>query len=62
MVTLDNKNLELAIQLRHELHEHPELSNNEVWTKKHLIDFIKEHTKLEIVELLVYRLIRESCS
>ncbi len=50
MRTLDNKNLELAIQLRHELHEHPELSNNEVWTKKRLIDFLKEHTELEIVD------------
>lgn len=45
-----SKNFELAIKLRHELHEHPELSNNEVWTKKHLIDFIKKHTKLKIVD------------
>jgi amidohydrolase len=48
--TLDNKNLELVKQLRHELHQHPELSNEEVWTKQHLIDFLKVHTKLEIID------------
>lgn len=47
---METKNLELSIQLRHELHEHPELSNHEVWTKKHLIDFIKKHTQLEIMD------------
>ncbi len=41
---MDKKNLELAIQLRHELHAHPELSYQEVWTKQHLINFIKKHT------------------
>jgi len=44
------KNYDLAVKLRHELHAHPELSNQEVWTKQHLIDFLKEHTKLEIVD------------
>lgn len=47
---MENKNFELAKQLRHELHEHPELSNNEVWTKQHLIDFLEKHTKLEIID------------
>jgi amidohydrolase len=47
---MDKKNLELAIKLRHELHRHPELSNHETWTKKYLIDFLKTHTKLEIVD------------
>ncbi|MFK2826599.1 amidohydrolase [Bacillus sp. B190/17] len=47
---MEKKNLELAIQLRHELHAHPELSNHEVWTKQRLIDFLKEHTNLEIVD------------
>src|SRR6476660_3691226 len=47
---MDKKNLELAKQLRHELHQHPELSNHEAWTKQHLIDFLKKHTKLEIVD------------
>ncbi|WP_284037641.1 amidohydrolase [Neobacillus sp. 114] len=47
---MEKKNLELAVQLRHELHAHPELSNYEVWTKQHLIDFLKANTKLEIVD------------
>ncbi|MBY0123555.1 M20 family metallopeptidase [Bacillus sp. S/N-304-OC-R1] len=47
---MEKKNLELAIQLRHELHAHPELSNHEVWTKQHLINFLKENTSLEIVD------------
>ncbi|MCC3357045.1 M20 metallopeptidase family protein [Bacillus sp. REN16] len=41
---MDKKNLALAIQLRHELHMHPELSYQEVWTKQHLINFLKKHT------------------
>ncbi|CAM5196741.1 Amidohydrolase OS=Ureibacillus acetophenoni OX=614649 GN=SAMN05877842_105133 PE=4 SV=1 [Ureibacillus acetophenoni] len=48
---MEKKNLELAIQLRHELHAHPELSYQEVWTKQHLMDFIKDHTtNLEIID------------
>jgi len=50
MYTLENKNLELIKELRHKLHQHPELSNKEVWTKHYLIDFLKGHTKLEIVD------------
>lgn len=44
------KNFELAKKLRHTLHQHPELSNEEVWTKKYLIDFLKAYTNLEIVD------------
>ncbi|MFD1030216.1 amidohydrolase [Metaplanococcus flavidus] len=47
---MESKNFELAKRLRHELHQHPELSNEEVWTKKHLIDFLKSNTELEIVD------------
>ena len=47
---MEKKNLDLVIQLRHELHAHPELSNHEVWTKQHLIDFLRANTKLEIVD------------
>lgn len=47
---MDARNLALATQLRHELHQHPELSNTEVWTKQHLIGFLKTHTRLEIVD------------
>lgn len=47
---METKNLNLTKQLRHELHQHPELSNQEVWTKQHLIDFLRMHTKLEIID------------
>lgn len=47
---MNNKNLKLAVKLRHELHENPEVSNEEVWTKKHLIEFLRENTKLEIID------------
>lgn len=47
---MDNKNFELAKQLRHQLHQHPELSNQESWTKNRLINFLKCHTKLEIID------------
>ena len=47
---MESKNFELAKQLRHELHRHPELSNEEVWTKQHLINFLKSNTELEIVD------------
>lgn len=40
--------LEKITELRHQLHMHPELSMEEVWTKKTLMDFIKENTKLEV--------------
>lgn len=36
---MEKRNLELAKQLRRELHQHPELSNEEVWTKQRLMDF-----------------------
>ena len=45
---MNKRNYDLAVQLRHELHEHPELANNETWTKKHLIDFLKKYTRLEL--------------
>ncbi|HOW23594.1 MAG TPA: amidohydrolase [Sedimentibacter sp.] len=47
---MNKKNFELGVQLRHELHEHPELSNKETWTKNHLINFLKKHTSLKIVD------------
>lgn len=47
---MEQKNFDLAVQLRHELHQHPELSNKETWTKQHLMDFLKTHTKLEVVD------------
>ncbi|OIJ17212.1 amidohydrolase [Anaerobacillus alkalilacustris] len=47
---MENKNLELTRKLRHHLHMHPELSNQEILTKQHIIEFLKAHTKLEIVD------------
>lgn len=44
------ENLEKAIKLRHELHEHPELSSQEEWTRNHLMEFLRENTSLEIVD------------
>ena len=38
-------NVELVTELRHELHAHPELSNQEVWTRRRLIDFLHAHTR-----------------
>ena len=41
----------LAVELRHELHAHPELSNHESWTKEHLMDFLRRHTsRLKLVD------------
>lgn len=47
---LQKKNIEFIKQLRHELHQHPELSNQEVWTKQHLMSFLQTHTSLEIID------------
>ncbi len=47
---METKNLELTKQLRHDLHQHPELSNQESWTKQYLIAFLKANTRLEIVD------------
>lgn len=48
---MDERNYNLAVQLRRELHEHPELSNEESWTKEHLISFLKAHTNsIQIVD------------
>jgi amidohydrolase len=47
---MEQKHLDLAIALRHELHRHPELANQETWTKRHLINFLRRHSFLEIVD------------
>lgn len=44
------ENYELCKHLRHELHQHPELSNEEVWTKNHLMNFLRTYTKLEVID------------
>ncbi|MCR3956183.1 MAG: amidohydrolase [Gudongella sp.] len=47
---MDKKNLDKVIALRRELHQNPEPSNQEVWTKNRLMEFLKENTGLEIVD------------
>ncbi|RHW36192.1 amidohydrolase [Lysinibacillus yapensis] len=48
---MEQANLKLVTQLRHELHAQPELSYEETWTKHHLIHFLKTHTKnIEIMD------------
>ncbi len=42
--------LDKALALRHELHRHPELSGEEVETKKRIKSFLEENTNLEIVD------------
>lgn len=45
------ENLAKAVELRHQLHAHPELSDQEVWTRNHLMTFLRENTEhLEIVD------------
>ncbi len=47
---MDKRSVEMATQLRHELHQHPELPMEEVWTRNHLMDFLRANTKLEVVD------------
>jgi len=47
---MNEDNLKAIVSLRRELHQHPELSLREVETKKRLIHFLKEHTKLQVVD------------
>ncbi len=47
---MNEKNLNLITELRHELHAHAELSGQELNTKKLLMDFISRNTSLEVVD------------
>lgn len=47
---MNEKHLALAVELRHALHAHPELSNEEVWTRNTLMAFLKKHTKLDVID------------
>ncbi len=47
---MEHKNYDLIVALRHQLHQHPELSLQETWTRQHLMKFLQEHTSLEIVD------------
>ena len=45
---MKKENYSLIEDLRHDLHKHPELSYQEVWTKRKLMEFLTEHTNLEL--------------
>ncbi|MDR0910826.1 MAG: amidohydrolase [Spirochaetaceae bacterium] len=47
---LSKEIIEKTVALRHELHEHPELSLQETWTKQRLMDFLQDTTSLEICD------------
>lgn len=47
---MKTEHLQLAVQLRHRLHQHPELSYQEVWTKETLMAFLREHTDLTLYD------------
>ncbi|MCL1808326.1 MAG: amidohydrolase [Clostridiales bacterium] len=47
---MDKDIRELAVELRHELHMHPELSNHEAQSKQRLMDFLQRHAGLELVD------------
>ncbi len=48
---MEQKHYPMICELRHQLHRHPELSLEENWTRQHLMTFLKEHTKLEVVDM-----------
>ena len=48
---MEQKHYELASQLRHQLHQHPELSLEENWTRQHVMEFLKAHTNFEVVDM-----------
>ena len=47
---MDINSLKKAINLRQELHKHPEISGEEVITKKILMEFLSENTTLELFD------------
>ena len=47
---MKKEHLDKVISLRHELHQHPELSLQETWTKQHLMEFLRKNTDHEIVD------------
>lgn len=47
---MDIKEIDMIKDLRHQLHSCPELSNHEINTKRTLMEFLKAHTSLEIVD------------
>ncbi len=48
---MNTNHLDLITELRHELHAHAELSGQEYHTKQILMNFIKTHTHLNVVDM-----------
>lgn len=48
---LEKQEMQKIVELRHELHRHPELSGREIWTKQYLMSFLKDNTRLEIRDM-----------
>lgn len=48
---MNQKHEKLAVELRHQLHRHPELSLEEHWTRQHLMGFLTKHTHLDVVDM-----------
>lgn len=51
---MKKENYKKIVDLRHELHRHPELSCKEVWTRERLMDFVRKNTGLEVVDKGAY--------
>lgn len=47
---MEQEILDQIVELRHDLHKHAELSLQEIYTKKKLMDFVGEHTSLTVVD------------
>lgn len=47
---VNQENYQLAVELRHELHRHPELSMHEEWTKARLMEFLQKNTRLRVID------------
>ncbi len=47
---MNKENLRKIIALRHELHQHPEISGHESGTKRRLMNFIENNTRLAVVD------------
>jgi amidohydrolase len=47
---MKKEHLDLVVELRHELHAHPELSSKELWTRARLQEFLTTHTGLEVID------------
>ena len=48
---MEQKHYELVTELRHQLHQHPELSLEEARTRQTIMAFLKAHTQLEVVDM-----------